>query len=80
MFNMLDVMELMWKIREWFFCSVLRARWIIGSDNDLGLRIMGVNLYYYKSSKPIVSFDEVEYREVYNKEFGHSITPPAKEN
>lgn len=62
---------------RWFVEKVLKPRWIKSPNTEeLGLRILGVNIYYYKRSEPIVEVGSFRY--VREKEFGHTIHPIRK--
>ena len=69
------------KIISYIFINIFKARWVSillndSPDNkrDLGLRIMGVNLMYYKWPDPIVCDPKESTWRVMNKrEFGKSI-------
>ena len=60
------------KILNYVFINLLRARWIVGEENELGLRIMGVNLIYYKWPEPMMS-ESKEWRFAEKREFGETI-------
>lgn len=63
--------------KKWFFTNVLRARWVVNNDGELGLRIMGQNLWYYKWPEPMVETtgtDDEGYWQFANKrEFGETV-------
>lgn len=33
---------------------IIRPRWVVNSDNEMGIRIFGVCCYYYKHSEPLI--------------------------
>jgi len=58
----------------WFVKNIIRPRWIMHpGTGELGIRIFGVNVYYYKRKEPI--FLVGSWRYVQEKEFGNSIHP-----
>ena len=62
---------------RWFVEKILKPRWIKSTTTEeFGLRILGVNIYYYKRSVPIVGVGHFRY--VGEKEFGHTIHPIPK--
>lgn len=63
---------------QWIFINVLRARWIVGTgeecNRELGLRIMGVCMFYYKYPTPLICvYNPPEYRIAEFREFGETI-------
>lgn len=60
------------KLLNYIFINLLRSRWIAGEENELGLRIVGVNLIYYKWPEPIVS-DSDKWRFAGKREFGEIV-------
>lgn len=48
----------MWLIR------ILNPKWVIDSDGDFGLRILGVNVIYYKRRRDPVITDDPGWRYV----------------
>lgn len=68
------------KVLEFIFVRVLRARWIVGTtanenQGEMGLRIMGVNLWYYKWSEPMIVPNSNEYgwKVARKREFGETV-------
>jgi|APSaa5957512576_1039674.scaffolds.fasta_scaffold03183_1 hypothetical protein len=55
------------------FKYIFRAHWV-NCSNELGLKIMGITLLYYKDSDPIVMRTGLS-KPVTDKEFGHSVHP-----
>lgn len=76
------------KLFNWLINDVLKARWIVSvpdqdaneaETNDfdrfggeLGLRIGGINLWYYKYSDPMVTVSR-RWRQATKREFGDTI-------
>lgn len=62
-------------IIDFIFTYIFRVRWIVNSSSEFGVRICGVNMWYYKDSTPIIgtSDDNSYYREVTKREFGEVI-------
>ena len=66
----------MQKLIEWFVIDVLRARWVVTDgngeeceDGEFGLRIAGVNLWYYKWPEPMIA-TSYKWRFAEKREFG----------
>jgi len=63
------------RLLEWLFINVLRARWIVSeeenAEGELGLRILGVNLFYYKWPDPMLAGYKWRFAE--KREFGEVI-------
>ena len=68
----------------WFVLNVLRPRWIVNGIGEMGLRILGVNLYYYKWPEPLVyerypngstgdSDAARRWRVAHKREFGETV-------
>ena len=36
-----------------------RPRWVVNEDGEMGIRIFGVNLWYYKWETPLIAWDWV---------------------
>jgi hypothetical protein len=58
--------------------KLTNARWIVGTGKDnlgeLGIRILGVNFWYYKWTEPmIVSESSYPWRFANKREFGDTI-------
>ena len=67
--------NVIWVVLKWIFCVVFRARWIVslGEDSgELGLRIMGVNLWYYKWEDPMIAYNR-PWRFATKREFGEVV-------
>ena len=52
--------------------KILRPRWIVNDVGDLGLRVGGLNFWYYKWPDPTVGGYE-NWRVMNKREFGESI-------
>ena len=67
-------------IIDFIFIHIFRTRWVVNSSGEFGVRVCGVNMWYYKDSTPIVgiSDDNDYYREVNNREFKEVITSSVK--
>lgn len=51
---------------------VLNPRWVVNTDEgDLGLRVWGVNFWYYKWPEPMLS--SVGWRYAEKREFGECV-------
>ena len=59
-------------VLKWLVEKVLRPRWIVNSEGDLGLRVGGINFWYYKWPDPIIGCYKV-WRVMGKREFGESI-------
>lgn len=46
--------------------------WIVGEDNELGFRFLGMNFYYYKWENPML-FNGGKWRKANKREFGEII-------
>jgi len=69
--------------REFVVKDILRTKFIINDSREFGVRILGINCYYYKRSSPIIydgdSHDDggpMLWREVSHREYGESLTSP----
>lgn len=64
-------------LKDIFVEDILQARWIINNNGELGIRILGLNLWYYKWNTPIISYkDEYKsWRVIRKREFGEVIKP-----
>lgn len=63
----------------WIFIHVLKARWIVDETGDLGIRIAGVCMYYYKWQEPLFyKYENMPHRVIHDKEFGTSINTKKK--
>lgn len=60
------------KIVKWFVALVLLPRWIVNEYGELGLRIGGINLWYYKWPDPIIGGYKA-WRVIEKREFGETI-------
>lgn len=63
-------------LREFIVNRVFRARWIVSGDGEMGIRILGINLWYFKWSDPIVGGEDASYknwREAKKREFGEVV-------
>lgn len=61
----------------WFISKILRPRWIKSArSEELGIRILGVNIYYYKRKEPVIYAGPFRY--VDEKEFGITIHPVGR--
>jgi len=61
---------------RWFVEKVLRPRWIVNGGGELGLRILGVNVCYYKYDTPIYYDANGEcgpWRYALKREFGECV-------
>lgn len=59
-----------------FIAWLLRARWIVNSGGEMGIRVLGVNLFYYKYDTPIIYGAQGEcsgWRPVFKREFGECV-------
>lgn len=63
-------------ILEWVVIKLLRTRWIvsIGEEDtgELGIRIAGINLWYYKWPDPMVDTQR-PFRNADKREFGEVV-------
>ena len=69
--------------KHWFIEYVLHVYWIINKNSELGLRIFGMNFWYYKDSRPILLFGKGEdeyssWRKINKIEFGEVILSEDK--
>lgn len=68
----------MWgKFVQW----AVRPKWIVGfseDDAELGIRIMGVNFYYYKWPEPMLA--DYPWKYAVKREFGESIKSVIRNN
>ena len=63
----------------WFVDKILRPKWIVNEYGEMGIRILGVNCYYYKWDTPLIY--EIhpgdnplpKWRIAYKREFGEAI-------
>lgn len=73
-------MKYLTKFKNTITKNVLKPTWITNSSNELGIRILNINFWYYKDSTPIIgtSDDNSYWRPVTKREFGeviHSVKP-----
>lgn len=63
------------KLRDIFVEDILKSRWIVNNNGEFGIRILGLNLWYYKWNTPIISYrDEYKlWRKIKKREFGEVI-------
>ncbi len=62
------------KILGWLkgsIVNILKPRWIVTAEGDLGLRLLGINFIYYKWPEPMYSITEWRYAD--KREFGESV-------
>ena len=55
---------------------IMKARWIVNTDGELGIRICGINMWYYKWPEPMVAetgCDGGSWRYADKREFGEVI-------
>lgn len=57
----------------WFVENVLRPVWIVNEFGEMGIRVLGVNLYYYKWDTPLYTQQDVKWRVAYKREFGECV-------
>lgn len=79
-----------YRFRKWLFNKVLKPIWIINGDEELGLRILGTNLWYYKHPTPMIAetgCSKGTWKTTRKREFGEvvlsaidktTINPPKK--
>lgn len=64
-------------LTEWFVENIMKAQWIVNSNDELGIRVFGINLWYYKYSEPMISENgigkEGKWRFAEKREFGEVI-------
>jgi len=54
--------------------KVLRVQWIINDMDEFGVRVLGINMYYYKWPTPILyDTNKPSWRPIYKREFGEII-------
>ncbi len=58
--------------------NIVKPKWVVDHDGCLGLRILGVNLVYYKHPEPTVSF-QGGWRYTEELEFGEVILTELRE-
>jgi hypothetical protein len=58
-----------------FIEKVMKPRWIVNVNDELGIRILGINFWYYKWPDPIINgTDEyATWRIADKREFGEVI-------
>ena len=57
-------------IITWFIEKVLSVRWIVNSGCEFGVRICGINCYYYKHETPRIDVPSpTNWRYIHEKEF-----------
>jgi len=61
------------RARRWIVARLMRPVWIVSVEGELGLRILGLNLLYHGSSRPLIGLHEEYWREVGRAEFGEVI-------
>ena len=59
--------------------QIMRPRWIVGTGTanagELGIRVLGINLWYYKWPEPMpVDSKRYPYRIARKREFGEVVT------
>ena len=59
------------KFCVWFF----KIRWIVNKAGEMGVRIAGMNFWYYKHGDPLVSYTEdcATWRFAEKREFGEVV-------
>ncbi len=57
---------------KWLIEKLLRPRWVVNEHGDLGLRVGGINFWYYKWPDPIIGGYKT-WRVMDKREFGESI-------
>lgn len=61
------------KLVKFFVDKVLRPRWVVCTDNgEMGLRVLGVNLWYYKWPEPMVA-PSYPWKVAGKREFGETV-------
>lgn len=70
-------------LREFIIDNILRVKFIINEHREFGVRVFGINCYYYKRSSPLLYIDNknddgsrLKWREVTHREFGESLMSP----
>lgn len=45
-------------MKRWFINKIMRPFWIVNAADELGIRVFGINLWYYKWSDPLIAKKE----------------------
>lgn len=66
-----------------FVDRILRPRWIVNEYGEMGIRILGVNCYYYKYDTPMIYETDPfthppKWRVAYKREFGETVISQRK--
>ena len=60
-------------IRSWIVRELIRPVWIVNEYGEFGIRILGVNCYYYKWDEPLIYERPLKWRPIRKREFGETI-------
>ena len=60
-----------YKFLEFFANRVLRARWIKDDEGCMGIRILGINMIYYKWPEPMIHTGSWSFAG--KREFGETV-------
>jgi hypothetical protein len=60
---------------NFFVNRIMHARWITNSSGEFGIRVFGINLWYYKYPDPLIgrSDDSDFWRVIHKREFGEVV-------
>lgn len=60
---------------KFFVEKIMKARWIVNSSGEMGIRVFGINLWYYKWPEPLVgqSDDSPYWRVAEKREFDETV-------
>lgn len=63
-------------MKEFFVRKVMKVRWIVNSSGEMGVRVFGINLWYYKWPEPMIAetgCDGGTWRYAEKREFGETV-------
>ena len=46
-------------MKEFLVRKIMNPKWIVNSHGELGIRVFGINLWYYKWPEPMISEDGI---------------------
>lgn len=46
-------------MKKWIVENILKARWIVNGNGEMGIRVLGINMWYYKLPEPLIAQNEI---------------------
>jgi hypothetical protein len=67
-------------MKKFLIEKLMRPRWIVNNRGELGIRVLGINFWYYKRAVPMIALkkDKILWQEAVDREFGIVIKSQMK--